>query len=1164
MRPHICAGRRRDCDGRVGLSNGVMACIACLLGIALLAGRCWGGEVEIVDWSNSKTGDRDRMFLVEPGERITFRIKVKGAKRFEWAVNKRFLTSAPAEKQISEFTWTVPTRKGIWEIHVVARGRSEAVHNEWVVSTLEASEAPDFFDYFVDKRYKEREELDPWGRPLPEWVEYPLFGIPDMSKCWLEPTERSILDDERNTFVELCYPYKHAYGTLKFRYCVPEGPHCTHGGWTHFRFNFLHYPGCGFYRRMFYVREAGQDHAYYGPGAHAWDHDMGVGYERNSHVWYDVTIVHTYDDEFYAFRDGILEMRGHDRRGSICTGISIRLHTYTPEHTPQSKIYVDCIEIYKDKFLFPKGFLGEPIAVKEPLPTAPRQRPRRRGEKITLPKSEPIGKPLITDWWNSKTGDRDRMFTAVSGERITFRVEAKGCDKFEWQVNKKLVKRGSKRFRWTVPNYKGIWEIHLTAKGRAGEAHQEWVVSNLSLDEAPAFFDYFSDGRFTEREESDPWGRKLPEWKAHRFSEEWPKPFPDMVAFGNEPPQNWFKRAIELPPDASCGYLQPQNVPTREHIISYLSTASKTLFGTWKLRFCFPNGYSRLEGGWCHFNYRFAYCNGYLAFPAWITISSDDRHHLRPGGSRWGMDYTSYFKPEPRWYDLTIIRTRDYQYYTFVDGVLQYQGRNPIAIWESGVIWLRLSRYDTERYPQDTVYVDCLEIYPNRFIFPRRSARFGKYTERWVWNGKRFVAKKRRGVIVRGRSLRLADVARLLGEPSLLSYDAKKREAVCRTDLVLDTGAELTIRDETLRFESKRRRPLRFVINYGATLRILNSTVTTSSDEDYFIWQFCNSTRFGFPISLLQKEQCVNTLNYSSLARIVIENSRIANCANFFVENPNELRIVNSKFEGIREIDEGEYSAPEGLVRQRRRYAEGKKGFWLAINDVDIEDFEIRGVRFTGSSPLELVFMLKKEQERWNIYDIDAGGSAISVKQALGSLGGSLRYYESYIGLVNCRFGKLKVLTPHACIVPKYYLDVLVTDRAGNPVPGAKVEIMNEVDRIRYRPENMERYSVETGDVGEGVSQTLRWHLPIDETITDRNGHTPLPDDREHTVIVADYALKRGRKVEFSYTIRAIGPDGTVGVVTKVNPGPKWYRPDRMKPTHTVTVVLGEQRIAPQ
>ena len=1112
------------------------------------------GMPKLIDWTNSKTADRDRMFLVKRRERITFSVTVEGAEGFDWQVNKRRWPGALKDRETSRFTWKVPDEGGIWEIHVRAYGNGGDVHHEWVVSTLSSAEAPTFFDYFSDKRCRERIEKDPWGRPLPEWVVHPLFGIPDMSKCWLEPTDKSLLDDERNTIVELYYPYKHAYGTWKFRYCVPEGPHCTHGGWTHFRFNFLHYPGCGHYARMFYVREAGQDHAYFGPGAHAWDHDMGVGYERNSNVWYEVTIVHTPDDEFYAFRDGILEMRGHDRRGSRCTGMSIRLHTYTPEHTPNSKIYVDCIEVYKDRFLFPTGHVSGAVSGGRPFPTAPRPRPARKREK-TIPKIQPLTNRLITDWWNSKTGDSDRMFVAGSNEKITFRITTKGCDQFRWLVNKRPVAEGRTMFTWTVPEYKDIFEIHVIASGKGTEAHHEWVVSNMRVSEAPSFFDYFADGALKDRSETDPWGRKLPEWKTHSFSGEWPKPFPDMVVFGNDPPKNWFKRAVELPPDPSFCFLQPSSIKTSEHVISYLSAEAKSVFGTWKLRFRFPNGYSPLEGGWCHFNYRFAYCNGYLAFPMWITISSDNRHHLRPGSTRWGMDFCSYFKPEKRWYELTIIRDKDRYVYTFVDGLLQFCRRNPIGIQESGQIWLRLGRFNTIRYPGDTVLVDCLQIYPDKYMFPRKSVRFNEYIARWVWDGSRFKPVKRRGIVVKGRGVRLADIATLLRKPSLFGYDPNRKEAVCKADLVVEDGCELVIDGEVLRFDSKGARPLRFVVGYGATLKIMNGTVTTVSDKDYFIWQFCNSTRFGFPLSLLQKEQCLNPLNYSSLVRITIIGSTIANFAYLFIENPNEVRIKKSCFAGVREVDVGEYSAPKGIPLRRREHVRGRKGFWLALGDVDPHDFEVSNVKFSASEKLNLMFMLKEEQQKWNVYNIDAGRHVICVKKALGTLGAKLNEYPTYLGLVNSRFADLKVLSEDAVIVPKYYLDVKVVDERGRPVPGALVRVINEVEPIRFRPENRERYAVETGQEGERVFQTLLWQLPIDETTTGANGHTPLPSDAEHTIIVADFAQDAHSKKEFTYTVEAITPDGRRGNVKGVDPDTHWYRPNPDVPTYTVVVV---------
>ncbi|MCK4626676.1 MAG: hypothetical protein KAV00_15285, partial [Phycisphaerae bacterium] len=40
----------------------------------------------ITGFSNSKTSDARMMFLVKPGEKLTFSVQVEGAKTFEWTV----------------------------------------------------------------------------------------------------------------------------------------------------------------------------------------------------------------------------------------------------------------------------------------------------------------------------------------------------------------------------------------------------------------------------------------------------------------------------------------------------------------------------------------------------------------------------------------------------------------------------------------------------------------------------------------------------------------------------------------------------------------------------------------------------------------------------------------------------------------------------------------------------------------------------------------------------------------------------------------------------------------------------------------------------------------------------------------------------------------------
>ncbi len=296
--------------------------------------------------TRNKTGRRDIMYLAKPGDRITFSVKAESAEKYEWQVNKTVDKKAAG----NSFVWTVPKGKGIWEIHLTVAGSGAEAHQEWVVSTLPKAEAPEFFDYFADKRFKDRKQTDPWGRRLPEWIEDKAFGPIDVSRGYLSPPGKGPSDDEGSVTGVIHCPYAHPYNSWKFRWMVPAGPHYGQGGWTAFRYCFLHYPGCGD-KPFYYVREPGS-HCYFGPRAHAFDHDKG--FSPIKELWYNALVIQDRNNNFYSFINGHKEFKGHSDKGKVCTGISIRMHHYRPDKAPRGKIYIDCLEIYKDKALFPK------------------------------------------------------------------------------------------------------------------------------------------------------------------------------------------------------------------------------------------------------------------------------------------------------------------------------------------------------------------------------------------------------------------------------------------------------------------------------------------------------------------------------------------------------------------------------------------------------------------------------------------------------------------------------------------------------------------------------------------------------------------------------------------------------------------------------------------
>ena len=178
----------------------------------------------IVAWSSSggnttnKDNPQDLMYLVQPGDEITFSVTANESCNFTWEVNKVEEKNTTSSSTTDSFTFTVPSlncsydpSECIWEIHVKAFNDNGEAHHEWVISTLNESEAPDIFDYFTDKKIQNRTETDPWGRALPEWS-----GSLENISGW-SPTTISECSIKAG-YVDIHIPSSITEGTWIFRY----------------------------------------------------------------------------------------------------------------------------------------------------------------------------------------------------------------------------------------------------------------------------------------------------------------------------------------------------------------------------------------------------------------------------------------------------------------------------------------------------------------------------------------------------------------------------------------------------------------------------------------------------------------------------------------------------------------------------------------------------------------------------------------------------------------------------------------------------------------------------------------------------------------------------------------------------------------------------------
>ena len=169
--------------------------------------------------------------------------------------------------------------------------------------------------------------------------------------------------------------------------------------------------------------------------------------------------------------------------------------------------------------------------------------------------------------------------------------------------------------------------------------------------------------------------------------------------------------------------------------------------------------------------------------------------------------------------------------------------------------------------------------------------------------------------------------------------------------------------------------------------------------------------------------------------------------------------------------------------------------------------------------------------------------------------------WESQINLKNAKYSDLIVTeqgTGVGLANVSYYLDVLVKDAKGNPVPGAAVKIENEVDP-KILPMNL---NVSQNWNPQGWGKDLRYfernyykNDVLTSAKTGPDGHTPLPSDPVNTIVLLGSCKRALNQQSMAYTITA-EKRGLVGYAKGVKPDESWYRPNPKIPTKTVVIVL--------
>ena len=308
-------------------------------------------EPSITDWSSSggnpanKDNPQDLMYLIQPGDEITFSVTTNEPCNFTWEVNKVEERSTTSPSTTDSFTFTVPSlncsqdpSECIWEIHVKAYNENGEAHHEWVISTLNESEAPDIFDYFTDKKVQGRTETDPWGRALPEWSG--TFPSSTVTRAFVR-----VKGGEGHVSAQISSSI--AYGTWKFRYAFPAAPETN---WVGNEMQFIPIlTTSGSYYWAKYVDAHRFSNIKRGSG-----NEFSINYDTMGRYadgnWHDITIIRTPDGWYYEYMDGILDVYVQDDFLTTSQNIGIKLFDFPSEMLT----YLDNIEVYANKYLFPK------------------------------------------------------------------------------------------------------------------------------------------------------------------------------------------------------------------------------------------------------------------------------------------------------------------------------------------------------------------------------------------------------------------------------------------------------------------------------------------------------------------------------------------------------------------------------------------------------------------------------------------------------------------------------------------------------------------------------------------------------------------------------------------------------------------------------------------
>ncbi|AKB33657.1 hypothetical protein MSSIH_2967 [Methanosarcina siciliae HI350] len=777
--------------------------------------------------------------------------------------------------------------------------------------------------------------------------------------------------------------------------------------------------------------------------------------------------------------------------------------------------------------------------------------------------------------WNNHTNSDLKAFTVNTGQVIRFEIipyDSTNITTYNWSVNKIDQPTHADYFDYIVPSFDpdypstGIWEIRVEGTyTNSSKVIREWLISGLTEEQAPDFLDSFIDldNRNRSGYIKDPWGREFPYYYS--------------------PGTNLISKGYYSGSDSGSG--------------TVLKAKCDVKYGTIKVRVNNTNikaDASFIARDDKNGDYNFAwYANeyhDYFAVNSWLGTGTKEYYPISrrcigqaPGVHWWRAN---------GWHEIVLIHTQDDWW----------------SIWDNGALvpngYLHLDNLignvtSVELRSQKTLQMDNIEVYKDKYIYPPTEIKYGQYPKWWYPSTyPYFSPAKDYGIIVFGRGLTLQNISENINNESLMTYDQSTRTATIKTNLFIKNGAELNITNETLLVDTSSGSKIIAPMS-GVTFRILNSTVTTTSNSP-LIWGLTSTTS----LCVYNPEEQMNDTNHTNdqtgvptwdyRGTFVLDNSTVNNTCNLFIDGAHEVRINNTVFSNMSALDYGSNKLQGGqtLFNQKIEQSTGTKSIWFVPRN-DLAAYSINNISFINPRS-DIDFKIVGGQFIFNsttIKNSNLSNIDISTKRAYKY--SEFQFYRqiyenSDVGLLNCKIdeNRLKVETNRSKIETKYYADIIVKDTVGNPVQNVEITLISSNNS--YGAENLYEYDGydpvgpgEGGVNGYGTDSPLyttykggtfkRWYnaQQLNSTVTNTNGRTSLPsEDVNNSIVLTDYVLtnETGKiskeSIEYDLTIKS--PDSKSVYLQGINPDSDWYRKNPSLSTYTITAIIPDDSTGPQ